>query len=92
MNVASIGHGITRLGIDSTAAIVIEVILGEPDAGMTIGKGLAVVRQGALLHSALSGCHMTWQGCIQPEHLPTSIGQQSHVLLRVMGAWSGCRC
>lgn len=84
--VASIAdHRIAGLGIDG--AVVIEVILGESDPGVAIGKRLAVVRQGALLHTAaVASCsHVTWQRGVQTE--PSSaapVGQQPHVLLRVM--------
>lgn len=84
--VAGIGnHRIARFGIDGS--IVIEMILGEPNAGMAIGKGLAIVRQGALLHM-----HEPWQGCIQAQ-TGLAIRQQPHVLLRVMrGTRCGCSC
>lgn len=84
--VASIAdHRIAGLGIDG--AVVIEVILGEPNPGMAIGKRLAVVRQGALLHTAaVASCsHVTWQRSIQTEaSSAAAVGQQPHVLLRVM--------
>lgn len=85
-------HRIAWLGIDGS--VVIEVILGESDPSVAIGKRLAVVRQGALLHAtaAVARCsHVPWQRGVQTE-ASASVGQQPHVLLRVMRSRCGSCC
>jgi len=82
VDISRFRHRIAGLGIDPAVVValvlvVVEVVLGESNA---VGKGLAVVRQGALLHHRRSVARQ--RGGIQG--LAPVAGQQSHVLLRVV--------